>query len=647
MKPALVLVDFQEDFLHAAGLEPAAGKVVDSAANLLRSCRERRIPVIHVWTTVQREPDSRMPHWREKEIWRCVEGTPGHKTPPSLTPIAGETLIHKRFFSGFGSEELDRRLRANGCDAIVLAGVHLHGCVRATAFDAYQRGYRVLIAEDAVASDDPIHAAITRCYLERRAARFLSVDRVLERIGGEGREDSRFSHFSPVDRTRELWSIGIDGAAAVRGKASAARCAWRQWRLEEPTKRGALLRRWASKLLGESRPLADLIVRDIGKPIAQARGEIRRSAELLELAAAMAEQPLGSTTSAETRFRYEPLGVVGIITPYNNPVGIPAGKIAPALAFGNTVVWKPAPAATAISHRVLEIAREAGIPDGVLGLCAGDHSTALRLAEDDAIDGVTLSGSALAGYAIQEICARRRVPYQGELGGNNASIVWEDAELTAAAEKIAEGAFGFAGQRCTANRRVIVAESCFEAFISALKKATAQLVWGDPSKPETVIGPLISARKRSETEHLLRRAREDGLVALTPHREQADFSQLMDQGSFFPPTIVFADRESHEIVQEESFAPILVVQRATDFNHSLALCNGVRQGLVAAVFSSSPRLKEQFLLEARAGVLKINRATADADAASPLGGWKASGVGPAEHGPSDREFYCRVQTIYG
>lgn len=646
MKPALVLVDFQADFLGAIGLEPAAGKVVSAAARLLRGCREMSIPVLHVWTSVHREPDDRMPHWREREIWRCVDGTPGHEPPEVLRPISGEAVIHKRFFSGFGSTDFDRQLRASGCDAVVLAGVHLHGCVRATAFDAYEHGFRVLVAEDAVASDDPIHAAITRRYLERRAAVFLPADRLLNQLAGEGREKSKYRHYSPVDRSRELWSIEVDGPAVVREAAVAAKTAWSDWRLEAPAKRGALLRKWASTLLGESGPLADLIVRDIGKPISQARGEIRRSAELLELAAAMGERPTGAATCSEARFRYEPLGTVAIVTPFNNPIGIPAGKIGPALAYGNTVVWKPAPAAAAIARRVLEIAREAGIPDGVLRMCAGDQSTAVLLAEESAIDGVTLSGSALAGYALQEICARRHVPYQGELGGNNASIVWEDADLTFAAEKVAEGAFGFAGQRCTANRRVIVAESCFEAFLAAIQRATAGLRWGDPAKPETIVGPLISATKRDEVDQLVRRAREAGLATLVPHREQADFSRLVERGSYFPPTIVPAERDSQEIVQEESFAPILVVQRAKDFDCAMRLCNGVRQGLVAALFSESPLLQEQFLREACAGVLKFNRATADADAGSPLGGWKASGVGPAEHGPSDREFYCRVQTIY-
>ncbi len=152
--------------------------------------------------------------------------------------------------------------------------------------------------------------------------------------------------------------------------------------------------------------------------------------------------------------------------------------------------------------------------------------------------------------------------------------------------------------------------------------------------------------KREEIVALLGRARAAGLDVIVPHHDQENFHELMAQGAYHPPAIVLAVNPTHEIVQEETFGPVLVVQRAGDFDHALELLNGVRQGLVAALFSASPALRIKFLAEACAGVLKMNTSTVDADAISPLGGWKASGVGPAEHGPSDREFFCRVQAIY-
>jgi len=636
MKPAIVLIDFQNDFLNASGLEPAAGQVVRSATLLLDAGRQKSLPIFHVWTTVRREPDNRMPHWKASGTWRCVEGTEGHLTPPALRPLPGELIVHKQFFSGFYDGKLDAALRSAGRDTLILAGVHLHGCVRATAMDAYERGYNVLIAADAVASDDPLHAAITRQYLQRRAARFITTSDLELASSGDV-----FTHRSPRDSSVVLWEVPTQRDAATAQASESARRALPAWQDLAPRQRANALEDWAAQLIANSESLANQIVEDIGKPITMARAEIRRSAEILRALAQLAAQPLEAVSGPNARYRHEPLGVVAIITPYNNPVAIPVGKIGPALLYGNSVIWKPAPAASMIARRMLELGRGTGWPDGILNLCIGDHLTAGLLAEDEHVDGVSISGAAAAGYSLQAICAKRHIPFQSELGGNNPAIVWDDAELPTAAELIASGAFGFAGQRCTANRRAIVSSDCFDSFVKLLTQATARLAWGDPRHEQTVIGPLISVAKRDELRALLDRAAAAGNRLLIPHENQPP-----KNGAYCAPTIVLAENPADEIVQEESFGPVLVVQRASDFDQAMSLCNGVKQGLVAALFSNSPVRRAQFLRDARAGVLKINRATADADATSPLGGWKASGSGPAEHGPSDREFYCRVQTIY-
>ena len=163
---------------------------------------------------------------------------------------------------------------------------------------------------------------------------------------------------------------------------------------------------------------------------------------------------------------------MAVVTPWNNPLAIPIGKIAPALLYGNTVLWKPAPAGAMVAQRLLPLLLETGWPTGALAICHGDQSTARQLAEHELVDGVTLSGSLQAGYALQEICAYRHVPFQAELGGNNAAIVWHDADLQSAADQIAAGAFGFAGQCCTANRRVIVCAENFNEFVGHLQSST-------------------------------------------------------------------------------------------------------------------------------------------------------------------------------
>jgi len=218
----------------------------------------------------------------------------------------------------------------------------------------------------------------------------------------------------------------------------------------------------------------------------------------------------------------------------------------------------------------------------------------------------------------------RHIPIQAELGGNNAAIVWSDYDLKRASVQIAEGAFGFAGQRCTANRRVIVDVNCYEKFLKNIESATAALVWGDPINPKTQIGPLISIGCAQPRGRIGGPVLDGNAKVIITHHSIK--SPRVD-GPYFPPTIVCCDDPTQEIVQEETFGPVLVVQQANDWEHAIRLCNGVRQGLVAALFSRSKKRQAEFLEEAQAGILKINSATADANAEAPFGGWKGSGIG--------------------
>jgi acyl-CoA reductase-like NAD-dependent aldehyde dehydrogenase/nicotinamidase-related amidase len=651
LKPALLLIDLQNDYLAATGLQPAAPELVSRAAALLEGFRAHSLPVIHVWTTASRTDDRRMPHWRRADRWVCVTGTPGHEPPAPLRPRPGEAVVSKTFYSGFEDGRLDAQLRSLGCAEVIIAGIHTHGCVRASVLDAYQRGYKVMVAEDAIGSDDAIHAAITRRYLGDRAAIFAPVGAILAHLArgcwpGGGQNEQRLLHFSPRDRERVLWEVPVTGGQEVTQAAQAARQAGRLWQHYRPHARAEILQRLSDLLGRNAASLATQIAEEVGKPVAQAGAEVRRTQDILHDIAGRSEEPLEVKSAADASYRYRPLGVLAVVSPWNNPLAIPVGKIAPALLYRNTVAWKPAPAGTELASRLVELLQAAGCPVGGVSLVTGDHTTAQLLAAADGVDAVTLSGSLQAGYALQEICARRHIPFQAELGGNNAAIVWEDADLPDAATRIAEAAFGFAGQRCTANRRVIVAADCYESFLSHLQTAVADLTWGDPLEPATQVGPLISMSKRDQVAALVDRTAPAATRMLVPHKGQANYERLRQAGAYYPPTIVCVDDPMLEIVQEETFGPVLVVQRAADFSEALELCNGVRQGLVAALFSRSVEMQNRFLDGARAGILKLNRGTADADAQTPFGGWKASGIGPPEHGPADREFHTRTQAVY-
>lgn len=626
MNPVLLLVDLQRDYLLAPDLAPHASPLIDQAAKLLSGFRNAGLPVVHAWTTVDRTTDDRMPHWKVRDRWQCVRGTEGHQPPEALRPLAFEPVVHKQFFSAFGSPELDGILARNQADTIVLAGLHLHACLRATALDAYQRGFNVWFAEDAVASDDPVHAAITRRYLSERALRFFSVSEILERFHGDAASGDGVS----APATNES---AVEPCVAT---ACAAAPRWRAMTLDD---RAAILRRLADRIASQT-GWAEEITRETGKPIRHAREEVGAAVAQLRAVAARGTGETANAVASRPYARRCPLGVVALVTPWNNPLFLPLGKLAPALLHGNVVVWKPAPAGSSIALRVLAELAQCGLPPGVASVVPGDRSLALRLMAHPGVDAVTLTGSLSAGDSAQEICARRHVPLQAELGGNNAAIVWPDADLPAAAAAIAEGAFAMAGQRCTANRRAVVHREVLEDFLTRLSRAASALSTGDPFDPDTRIGPMISPAARDRIAAVVARAASRGLRLIRPD------GPWIHSGNHHPPVIVVCEDPGDEAVQEETFGPLLVVQPVADWNEAIARCNGVRQGLAAALFSRSTELQSRFLDEARAGILKINRTTAGADIDLPFGGWKASGIGPAEHGESDREFFTRVQAVY-
>lgn len=623
MKTALLLVDLQADYLSAPALAPSAPALVARAARLLAGARQLGLPVFHAWTTVHREPDDRMPHWRESGRWQCVEGTPGHQPPSSLEPLPGETVVHKRHFSAFEDPRLPSELARLGCTELVIAGLHLHACVRSAALDAAVRGLRVIIADDAVASDDPLHAAITRRYLADRAFLFRSVSGILSTLSA----GAALSEADPV-RTGSV-------DAPIRSARDAAP-AWTRLPEEE---RAAILSRLAGHI--EATPgWAEDITRETGKPLRHARTEVRITVAQLRAVAARAKQAATPDSVGQPHARRVPQGVIALVTPWNNPLFIPLGKLAPALLHGNTVVWKPAPAGDAIARRVLAALEASGLPEGVLGVVSGGVHEARQLLRHPGIDAVTLTGGTEAGAAAAEVCLRRGIPLQAELGGNNAAIVWDADDLPAAAAAIAEGAFALAGQRCTANRRAIVPREHLPGFVPLLLQAAAALRDGDPFDPDTCVGPLVSSEARDRVSALLDDAVARGLDVRrvgSPHASPAPH---------LAPALVIDPPASDPLVQEESFGPILVVQAAGDWSEALRLCNGVRQGLAAALFTRSEALWDEFRQAVRAGILKRNQSTAGAAVDLPFGGWKSSGIGPAEHGESDREFFTRVQAVY-
>lgn len=641
MRPALLLIDLQNDYLRARRLEPSAGELVSRCAAALEAARAAGVPVVHVRTTVDAAGTRAMPHWRLRGDAMCVADTEGHAAPPALEARSGELVVHKTHYTAFEDPALDAFLAERNVDTIALAGLHAHACVRSTALDGYRSGRDVVLLEDAIGSDDPLHDATTRRYLGDRCVRrttteafeaALSTDRALPSIDA-------IEHDAPHDG-RRLFAVPSAGENEVRTAVAAARAAFDTWGGADVSARIDALHALADRFESERDAFTRAIVEDVGKPVSEAKGEVARSVALLRAVAGRLARP--TAEAAGSRWRRRPLGVVAMITPWNNPLAIPAGKLAGALAYGNAVVWKPAVPGTRIAEHALS-AIASCLPEGVVTLVTGGDAASLSLMRTDGIDAVTLSGSGRAGYAAQDACASRRIPLQAELGGNNAALVWRDADVDAACRAVVRGAFGFAGQRCTANRRVVVDAAVADRVLERLRDEANALPWGDPSDPDVVMGPVISRTKKAAVESLLARCEADGLEV---ERHGTCRVASAEQGAYVAPAIVVNPNPSHEVAQHETFGPVLVVHTASSWEDALSLVNGVPQGLVAALFSTSEKRRRSFLARAEAGILKLNTATDGASVDLPFGGWKASGVGPPEHGPGNEAFYTRYQSVY-
>lgn len=627
MQPLLTLIDFQSAFLTVPGLEPSVGQVVDRAASLLRGCRELRIPVAHIRTATPSGLE--VPRLKAGSGSKPQLGSAGYQPPEELVESTGEHVIHKTGYSGLRDTDFDNLLQQSEVDTLIVTGVYLHACVRQTVLDARTAGFQVWVAQDAVASDDPVHAAMTRHHLEGRGVRFAPVARLLKWL------DDGASPSGPPEQ------LAIVDEAVSRATQFA-----RKWRVSERGTRIDLVRTLVDRLNMSKARLARLITDELGKPICFAGSEVQRTGEMLSVIIGHFETQRDTTESRDTTLRRRPLGTIAVITPFNNAVYLALGKIIPAIIHGNTVVWKPAPEALAVSRFVMDLLNESKWPQGLVSILEGDASVGQTLMDDPRIDSITVTGSSSAGFSAQVAAARRRVPLQAELGGNNAAIIWHDATIATAAEQIAAGAFEMAGQRCTANRRAIVHQDILGPFLDRLTEATRALFTGSPTHPDTRVGPLVNSDRQQCVARMVSRAKPYASACFVPH-DELPTDDRNDNDRWYPPTILCCDDPTLEIVQEETFGPVLVVQMASDWRQAMALCNGVRQGLAAAIFTNSEDTARRFLDEACAGILKVNQSTADAAIDIPFGGWKASGVGPPEHGLFDIEFFTRPQTVYG
>lgn len=460
--------------------------------------------------------------------------------------------------------------------------------------------------------------------------------------------DAVFTRVDPADARIEVGQYVTASDEQLHAAIEAACSAASAWRRTPGPSRAQVLHRAATLLEGEVDAAALEITLEEGKTLGEARAEVLRTVSTIRHAAEQARAPQGHLSEAEepgtmiatTR---RPLGVVGLITPWNFPLAIPARKGAPALAFGNTVVLKPSSLTPGPALRLARILHAAGLPPGCWNVVVGPGKIGRALACDQRVGGVSFTGSTEVGKSLESNLAERGAPFQGEMGGNSPVVAFADAEPQRVAEIVTAGAFISAGQICTATRRVIVDDAVYDAVLRALILATEALRLGPGRSPSAEVCPLIAIDQRDEVARAVERAVASG-ARLLCGGEVPDGD--LSHGAFFTPALLGDVTGDMEIATTEVFGPVCSILRATDAEHALRLANDGPFGLSASVVTRDIGKALEFMREIEAGMVHINRQTVGADPHMPFGGMKDSARGPREQGLAARDFFTREQTIY-
>ena len=439
-------------------------------------------------------------------------------------------------------------------------------------------------------------------------------------------------------------------AADVERAVAAAKAAFEEWRLVPAPKRGEILFRFAQILEREKAALTELMTREMGKVKAEAGGDVQEAIDMTYYMAGEGRRLWGQTTPSELRDKFNmsvraPVGVVGAITPWNFPIAIPSWKLAPALVCGNTVVLKPAEDTPLLAERFVELFEEAGLPAGVVNVVHGYGETAGdALVRHPDVPVITFTGSRETGVAVTKAAADFLKHVHLELGGKNAIIVLDDADLDLAVEGIVWSAFGTSGQRCTAASRVIVHEHVYDALQSRLVAAAERLRLGPGWVDDTDVGPVIN-REAIEKIHSYTKIGEDEGARLLTGGEIATEGDLA-KGFFYRPT-VFGDVDAQmRIAQEEIFGPTTALIKVTDFDDAIRVANGIKYGLSSSIFTRDVNKAFRAMRDLQTGITYINAGTTGAEVHLPFGGTKDTGNGHREAGQAALDVFTEWKSIY-
>lgn len=468
-------------------------------------------------------------------------------------------------------------------------------------------------------------------------------------IGGEWRSsqsDRWIADVNPSNAEDVVAQVPAGTSDDVDVAVQSAASALTAWRALSGPARAELLYKWADAIGSRADELAQLVTREVGKPIGEARGEVGRCVTILRYYAGDAVRAVGEVIPAQTAGSLQftlrrPLGVVALITPWNFPVAIPLWKAGPALAFGNTVVLKPAESSSHSATILAECAASAGIPKGVFNVLLGAGDVVgSRLVDADEVRAVSFTGSGRIGATVAAAAARRNIRYQTEMGGKNVAIVLRDADLDLAANLTAAGAMRYAGQKCTATSRVVVAREVEADFLDLLRTRIAALPLGPVTDPASAIGPVISASSRDSIRRVL-----DESTAERVYVGDVPSSSEFAQGYFIAPTVLRNASTDSDLARRELFGPVLATFAAEDLEHAVTLANDTVYGLSAALFTRDVRSALRYIDQIEVGMVRVNGDTTGVDPHAPFGGMKGSSSGSREQGPAAREFYTEIKTV--
>ena len=458
-----------------------------------------------------------------------------------------------------------------------------------------------------------------------------------------------FESRNPADPDSVIATYPLSDVADAERAVEAAVGAQEAWANTPGPARGQILAKAGSLLADRKESVTDLLVAEEGKAQAEAAGEVQRAIDIFAYYAGKARDRAGTVkaSSAPDQTLYtveEPVGVAGLITPWNYPIAIPAWKIAPALAAGNTIVLKPATLAPGVALELAAVLDEAGLPDGVLNVVTGPGSkVGATFATHDAIDAVSFTGSSQVGEQVYEQAATAGKRVQTELGGKNPTIVSDSADIEEAASIVAVGAFGVTGQACTACSRAIVHSAVYDEFVDAIV-AEAESIEVGPGQ-DYDMGPQVSESELDGTLDYIEQARADG-NELATGGEQLSGGRFGD-GYFVEPTVFTDVAPGDTLACDEVFGPVLSVIEASDFEDALAIANGVDYGLSASIVTDNYREAKRFVADVEAGVAKVNDKTTGLELHVPFGGFKRSSSETwREQGDAGIDFFTITKTVY-